>query len=174
LAVPDRSKLDGLFLDISDQELEERLPNKASFGFKKKLQEEAYHLFTFKEWGRFFWMCAKNNGYTVYSTELSYKDESTIKGLMGNYCGQTIKELMEFVWEADHDIVDKKSMGIWILSKGWRQTVFSKFQEWKENGFVDSGKKVREWREDTKKNSLTEPTKKKKSRITIGGKDIHA
>jgi hypothetical protein len=81
---------------------------------------------------------------------------------------------MEFVWEADHDIVDKKTMGIWILSKGWRQTVFSKFQEWKENGFVDSGKKVREWREDTKKNSLTEPTKKKKSRITIGGKDIHA
>jgi hypothetical protein len=169
LAVPDRSKLDGLFLDISDQELEERLPNKASFGFKKKLQEGAYHLLTLKEWGKFFWMCAKKNGYTVYSTELSYKDESTLKGLMGNYCGQTIKELMEFVWEADHGIVDKKTMGIWILAKGWRQTVLSKFQEWKETGEVDSGKRVREWRgkQPEPEESSPAPTKKKKSKISI-------
>lgn len=119
-------------VDVAKKEPKPKKERKTSTTFKHFLDllyNNSFDEFTAIDWRFYFKYKAKEHGINLVNWSVN-KEASIIKSLMGNYTANTIKNLIDFLWDADHDIIDKRTMHIWILSKGWMQSVYPKMQDW--------------------------------------------
>lgn len=169
MAVRDNSRMNGIVTDslcIREAELDNFRTDRSLVKYEEKVKAGNFSEFTWNDWKKYFISKAKESGVRYFAGD-SRKEKSILESLMGNFTANSIKEMIDFIWECDHKLVkNKETIGIFILSKGWLQSVYPLSQKYKEEGDI-SGRKPREWKEG--KRSETSPAKKK-SRISIGGK----
>jgi hypothetical protein len=149
--------------------------------FLQKLDDGLWNEFTAGDWIAFFKHKAAENGINFIPGNYA-KEASGIKALMNEFTAHEIRDMMEFVWDAPHTLTEKATMGLWIFTGGWKNTIYKSSKLWREGKFVDKSKQQlqrpqREYRpmEDTIKveqvtptaDVLPPPSKKKKSRVTI-------
>src|SRR5699024_4581924 len=69
-----------------------------------------------------------------------------------------LKLMIDFVWDSDQDIVDKQTMGIWVLSKGWINSIYQNALLWQDGKYKPKSAPThnREWiaEASTKKGGL--------------------
>ena len=149
--------------------------------FKRKLDESAWDEFTCKDWIEYFKIKAVENGVRFIRGDY-IKENAIIKSLMGNFKSHEVKLMIEFVWDAPHTFTEKSTMGLWIFSKGWLNTVYNGALLWEKGEFgkklqqprVEKPNTVREWTKPVEETPSPVPQQedkpKKKSKVTIGGK----
>lgn len=159
---PDKSKIIDLFetdLDIIEEPV--RKPIKASAPKKKqtgtamqnnkmrflqKLEDEAFYEMDEKDWFQYFVHKAQENGVR-YITRNYAKEYAIIKSILNELSWLDLKNMIDFVFDSNQDIVDKRTVGIWILSKGWINSIFQSTQLWKAGQYKPKSapKHNREW-----------------------------
>lgn len=121
--------------------------------FHYKLENELFSEFDKTDWIFYFQMLYKEtNGIGYYINQQGWiKEKSIYNKLMKDYTPRDIKNLIDFIFYSNQDIMDKKQAGSYLFSKGWIQSVYQTSKLW-ENGMYESkaeqisGKKrQREW-----------------------------
>lgn len=171
---PDRSKTVDVFTKFSDFldstiEAKENAPvqpknlsNKAFQAFITKLNNEQFDEFNHKDWLSYFIHKGKSKGMRYIPNYI--KDAAVLKSLMSNFEPTDIKNMIDFIFDSNQDIVDRRTVGIWALSGGWTNTIYQNSQLW-INGEYTSKKTLtkkpnREYKESSKLKPLNTPTKK--------------
>lgn len=176
MAIRDKSKAAGLFTsDFNIDEIDDLVKDsKKSSPFERKLEEERYEDFTCSDWKKYFALKAKCWGVKNFRFGDPRKESSVITSLMKNFSSVQIKEMIDFLWEADHDLVaHKQAMGIGMLSLSWQPTILALLPIWKKEGTLkpkDKRRRVIESDWEQEEHIPQENTKtpdKKKSRISI-------
>lgn len=109
-------------------------------------------------WIKYF---ASKMGETGMRYISSPKDSNIAKSLLKNFTEDDIKLMIDFIFDSDQTFVDKRTVGFWVLSKGWLNTIYNNSVLWKDGKF----KKVqREYRSGTKADNKS-TNEGKKSRI---------
>jgi hypothetical protein len=101
--------------------------NKAKF--QSKLEEEAFHEFDHKDWFQYFVYKAQSKGIR-YITRNYAKEYAIIKSILNELSWVDLKNMIDFVFDSNQDIVDKRTVGLWILSKGWINSIFQSTNLW--------------------------------------------
>lgn len=150
MAIRNSDNLSGLFdeLDFGERDNVDNFnKDRATLKYEDKVKQGHFSEFTHSDWRKYFAQKAKESGIVKYITGNPLTESSILKSLMGNFSHKTIKDMIDFVWECDHKLVNhKETIGIWILSKSWLQSVYPLSVKWKENGDIHD-RKPREWRE---------------------------
>lgn len=112
----------------------------------EKLEDERFMDFDEKDWFQYFVLKAKEQG-VKYLVRNYAKDYTIIKSILSELTWDELKTMIDFVWESDQDIVDKRTVGIWILSKGWINTIYQNSVLWKDGQYVPKSapSRNREW-----------------------------
>lgn len=170
---PDRSKI----VDLFETDLGERItPNKRMTNsgkkptgkandnnkerFLRKLEDELYSQFDYKDWFQYFVHKASLQGVR-YITRNYAKEYAIIKSILNEMTWVELKNMIDFVFESDQDIVEKRTVGIWILSKGWINSIYQNMTLWMEGTYKPktAPKRNREWQpevaEASRKESVT-------------------
>lgn len=98
--------------------------------FFAKQQEGLWDEFTPKDWVDYFCSKASENGFTYIRGDYM-KEIGIMKGLMNKFTYTDIRDIIDFVWDAPHKIMDKSTMGVWILSANWLNTVYNSMLKWR-------------------------------------------
>lgn len=114
--------------------------------FLVKLEEEAFHEFDYKDWYQYFVWRASENG-VKYLTRNYAKEYAIIKSILNELSWTDVKNMMDFIFESDQDIADKRTAGLWLLSKGWINTIYQNTQLWMDGDYKPktAPKRNREW-----------------------------
>jgi hypothetical protein len=164
---PDRNKI----VDIFSSEEEIVTPTKRHTSRKKqpekptvmqsqkerflhKLKEEEFSAFDHKDWFQYFVHKAQGQGIR-YLTRNYAKEYAIIKSIMNELPWTDLKNMIDFVFDSNQDIVDKRTVGLWILSKGWINTVFQSTQLWLDGDYKPktAPKHNREWKAEASRKS---------------------
>ena len=95
------------------------------------IESNCFDNLTYKDWYAYFVSEAKKLGVEYFSDKnLKTKEYSVLKSLMSNYHPALIKAMIQFVWQGNHRLMEKNSINIFILSKGFLKTVVPKAEEW--------------------------------------------
>ena len=179
MALRDKSKIQGLFsssagfsLDYLEEQLDNDKEKRKLSPFKQKLRDENFEDFVWKDWKEYFKFKAKACGIDRFIPGNPAKESQILKSLMTKFSPYEIKEMIDFVWDCDeHKLVPhKNTMGIWILSSGYLQSVTQLMETWKREGTLmpKQNRPLTESKWDNEEPVVvTKP--KKKSRITVGG-----
>lgn len=132
--------------------------------FQHKLDSGRYNDFTHLDWKKYFQhMYLKATGHKCilngYSTNV--KTKSIITGLMNDYSAQDIKNIIDFLFLADHDLVENKmEITIQFLTRGWVMSVHPKAILWTQGKYKKRQKysktppRTREWTGSTSSTEL--------------------
>lgn len=101
--------------------------NKARFLLK--LEAEQYNEFDYKDWFQYFVHKAQSQGVR-YITRNYAKEYAIIKSILNEMSWVDLKNMIDFVFDSPQDIVDKRTVGLWVLSKGWINSIFQNTQLW--------------------------------------------
>lgn len=116
--------------------------------FKAKLKDEDFHEFDHKDWLKYFVMKADEQGIR-YIVGNAVKDYAIIKALMNELNYPDIKGMIDFIFESDQDITPKETAGVFLLSKGWINTMYQNSLLWRNGKYTPRNKKApvrtREW-----------------------------
>ncbi len=135
---PDREKIRGLIvpnIDIPDKK-RGRPNNKDKF--RGKLDSGEFEEFTYKDWILYFEYKYSLQGRKYISSPT--KDSSIIKSVMSKFSPEEIKTMIDYVFDSNQTVVDPRTVGIWILSKNWLNTIYNNSILWKE-GSIKKTKK---------------------------------
>lgn len=112
----------------------------------EKLEDERFMDFDEKDWFQYFVLKAQEQG-VKYLVRNYAKDYTIIKSILSELTWDELKTMIDFVWESDQDIVDKRTVGIWILSKGWINTIYQNSVLWKDGQYKPKSapSRNREW-----------------------------
>ena len=162
----------------------------------EKLEEERYHEFNEKDWFQYYVMKAEEHGIK-YLVRNYAKEYTILKSILNELDWTELKLMIDFLYDSDQDIHPKQTLGIWILSKGWINSVYQSSLLWKDgkyrpksapthnrewiaeastktkpsNSGLRYGKPIRDKGDDEVAPKPKAPEgKKKKSRITLGRK----
>ena len=118
--------------------------NKARFLLK--LSEGEFNAFDHKDWFNYFCYKASEHG-VKYITRNYAKEYAIIKSIMGEMSYTELKDMIDFVFDSPQDIVEKQTVGLWILSKGWINTIYQNTLLWKQGKYKPKTpqKRNREW-----------------------------
>jgi hypothetical protein len=97
--------------------------------FLAKLEEEAFAEMDEKDWFQYFVHKANEKGVR-YITRNYAKEYAIIKSILNELSWLDVKNMIDFVFESNQDIVDKRTVGLWVLSKGWINSIFQSTQLW--------------------------------------------
>lgn len=159
---PDRSKVVNLFdksdiVDFSATRMKPKTQKKAEKKtasqknkerFELKLQEGTLHEFDYKDWYQYFVMkFEEQEGSARFLQGNCAKDYAVIKSILNNLSWSDLKDMIDFVFDSGQDIVDTRTVGVWIISKGWLQTIYQNTQLWKAGDYKpkNAPKRNREW-----------------------------
>jgi len=180
MGIKDRSLLQGVFsanFDVDEFNsycVEEKVPLVKLSSFKQKLNEGLFDEFVWKDWKEYFILKANQHGVTKYRGGDARKESGILKSIMTEFSPNEIKEMIDFVWDCDeHNLVPHKStMGIWILSKGYLNSVVQLLILWKKEGTLKPKQNrpltESKW-EDKEPEEVSIMKPKRKSRISVGG-----
>lgn len=114
--------------------------------FEAKLNEELFSEFDHKDWFQYFVYKAREHN-VKYLTRNYAKEYAIIKSILNELTWEDLKLMMDFVWDSNQDIVEKPTMGLWILSKGWINSVYQSSLLWAQGKYKPSKapKRNREW-----------------------------
>jgi hypothetical protein len=162
---PDRSKVVDLFNPFGEEEVvvkktrikqkrelkqtrQKKKPTNALGIFEEKLEEGKISSFDHRDWYYYWRKKAEENGVR-YITSNYPKDYAIIKSLMNELSWQEIKAMIDFVWDSEQDIQDKRTVGLWILSKGWVNTIYQNTKLWIDGDYKPkkAPKRNREWKD---------------------------
>lgn len=153
-----------------------------------KMNEELFDEFNEKDWFQYFVLKAEEQG-VKYLVRNYAKDYTIIKSLQSELEWHEIKLMIDFVWESNQDIVEKQTMGVWILSKGWINSIYQNSLLWKDGKYKPKSapSRNREWVAEASTKSTSnsglrygkpikdedepkqeQPTNAKRSKITLG------
>jgi hypothetical protein len=158
-----------------------------TMAFMRKLSDGLYSELSENEWIMYFQMKYKevnDRGYYIDKANGSYtKANAIFKGLLMRYNPKDVKLMIDFLFEADHDIKPKNQIAIYMLSKGWLDTIYSDALLWRDGEYLNRAqfnakkykeaqpnKRNREWIPPEEKKEEPEaiiPKRKKKSTITL-------
>jgi hypothetical protein len=124
--LPDKSKLNGL---LDDEIILPKPKAKRKSKFDRLLADESFDEFSHIEWIKYFSYLAAQGEYIVKPFD-KMKENSIVKALMKKYKPEIIKLMMEFIWEAPHNLKDKNEIGLWILSGNWLNTIYPSAIKW--------------------------------------------
>lgn len=112
----------------------------------EKLEDELFNEFNEKDWFQYFVMKAEEHGIK-YLVRNYAKDYTIIKSILNELSWDELKTMIDFVWDSNQDIVDKRTVGIWVLSKGWINTIYQNSVLWKEGQYKPKSapSRNREW-----------------------------
>lgn len=118
--------------------------NKARF--MQKLADELFSQFDHKDWFQYFVHKAQEQN-VKYLTRNYAKEYAIIKSIMGEMTWRELKDMIDFVFDSNQDMVEKRTVGLWILSKGWINSVYQNTLLWKEGKYKPktAPKRNREW-----------------------------
>lgn len=195
MAQADRSKIIGLFDTPVDNTFNVNTRKIKSNGkpnirtrkqdMLEKLEIEDFGSFTEKDWYQYFVYQAEKNGVS-YLTGNFAKEYAIIRSVLTQLSWVDLKLMIDFVWEANHDLVqDKRTLGVYILSKGWINTVYQQALMWRDGTYksknaplhnrewvVEASKKKQDAEQDDwqpkKKKKRTIKRKKPQSKVKIG------
>ena len=164
---PNRSRLVGMFREYTPATPPpknitiKKKPENQKSRFEKKLKEEEFDQFTSVDW--LFYFKFKASQYDINYKESVPKDKTILTKLARELTFLEIKVAIDFLFDSDQDILDKKTIGIWALSGGWLNTIYQNSQLWIEGNYLpkNSPPRRREWTTKTDR-SIRE---KKKIRI---------
>ena len=144
VSVPTRPNITGKATKPNSKKVPAMQANKERF--LAKLEEEAFHEFDYKEWYQYFVWKAKQHG-VPYLTRNYAKEYAILKSLMNELSWLDIKNMIDFLFDSDQDIIDKRTIGLWALSKGWINTIYQNTQLWIRGEYKpkNSPKRNREW-----------------------------
>lgn len=158
-----------------------------------KLEDELFNEFDEKDWFQYFVLKAEEQG-VKYLVRNYAKDYTIIKSILSELTWDELRTMIDFVWESNQDIVEKRTMGIWVLSKGWINSIYQNSILWKEGKYKPKSapNRNREWVAEASSKPVTEnkglkygkpikdsgedvpvaeePTAPRKPRITLGRK----
>jgi len=114
--------------------------------FDAKLENEAFNEFDHKDWFQYFLMKCNEQGIK-YLVRNYAKDYAVIKSIMNELSPSMIKNMMDFLFDSDQDMIDKRTIGIWALSKGWINSVYQNTLLWIDGDYTPKrgAKRNREW-----------------------------
>lgn len=156
---PDRSKVIDLFANDLDvirptpiKQAGKKAPEKGKANdnnkarFLAKLEDELFHDFDYKDWFQYFVHKAQSHNVR-YITRNYAKEYAILKSIMDEMSFVEIKDMIDFVFDSNQDMVEKRTVGIWILSKGWINSVYQNSVLWKEGKYKPktAPKRNREW-----------------------------
>jgi hypothetical protein len=191
---PDRSKAEALkteFYSTNQSSKEPILTKKKKLSpttlkFIKKMDEELFSEFTNTEWIMYFQKKYKeaNNGkgYQLIG-DVAWRNERCIyNSLMKNFAPLDIKTMIDFLCDADHDMMPKIKIGAFKMSFKWIDHVYKDAMLWRNGAYMTSAqykakkaqenqpeKRNREWiPENTKsEEAVVLPKRKRKNTITF-------
>lgn len=181
--MPDYSLVENLFSDSpvrkeSIQRLSGRKATKTATNRKDlmnyKLSKGKFKDFDEKDWFQYFVLKAKQNNVRYLQRNYA-KDYAILKSIMGELSPEEIKNMIDFVWDCDHDIYSPKStMGIWILSKGWINTIYQNSVLWAEGKYKPKNAPMRnrEWVDEASVKPTEEEVKVDKKKPVIRKKKV--
>ena len=155
---PDRSKIIGLF----ENDLGDTIPIKKSpksnpkkptntnlknkERFMQKLEDEEFEYFDHKDWFQYFVHKASEQG-VKYITRNYAKEYAIIKSILNEMSWLELKDMIDFIFDSNQDMIEKRTVGVWILSKGWINSVYQNTILWKEGKYKPktAPKRNREW-----------------------------
>lgn len=114
--------------------------------FEYRYKEGLFSSFTSKDWLMYWQMKAREHG-VAYQVGNYPKEYAILKALAKKYNEMDMKLMIDFLWDCDHDLYNKKIMGTWILSGGWQNSVYQCAVGWKNGTY----KKKSEYYKGTKK-----------------------
>lgn len=150
---PDRTKTIDLFDKITG-ELPKRMtplsatqkPLNSEQKYIKKLHEKQFDKFISDDWIRYFRDKAKSKGIKFLRGNV-IKERTILNALMKKLTPEEIKVYIDFIFDSNQEIVDKRTVGIWIFSGGWINTIYQHSQLWIK-GETKNVSKNREWIEE--------------------------
>lgn len=187
---PDRSKLSGLFeLNIDLPESSQAFSNKPSLKspktrippkskpfsegnnkFQTKLSEGLFNSFDKKDWVHYFIYKASTQGI-VYKVGHHAREQAIMQSLAKDFTATDVKDMIDFIFDSTQDVVDKRTVGIWVLSKGWINTIYQNALLWKSGTYVSKkDSKGNKWAKPVRNRewvSEDKPPEKKRNSITI-------
>lgn len=129
----------------------EKLSNTKNARFHRKLEGECFQEFDHNDWIEYFKHKADQHGIR-YIVGNFMKEQSVIKSLMRELHWDAIKGMIDFIFDSDQDITDKRTASIYLLSSGWINTMYQNSQLWLSGEYTprsqkknDTPKRVREW-----------------------------
>jgi hypothetical protein len=139
--------------------------------YLKKREDGLYNDFRKEDW-LLYWQDKAYEHGVLYRIGFYPKETSIMQGLMSELSVEEIKNTIDFIWDAEHDLENKSTMGTWILSKGWIHTVFQSAQLWKEGKYMTKAEqKAKERRKPLRNREWTgEPNIDTKETVKVGKK----
>jgi hypothetical protein len=126
--------------------------NNAEGRFTRKLEEELFTEFDHKDWLDYFKHKYREMGSRYFVGDY-VKEYSVFKSLMKELHWDAIKLMIDFLFDSDQDIVDKRTLSVYHLSKGWINTIYQNSLLWKDGDYRPRSaknnppKRNREWQE---------------------------
>lgn len=114
--------------------------------FLAKLENEAFSEFDEKDWFQYFVLKASEQGVR-YLTRNYAKEYAVIKSIQNELPWADIKNMIDFLFESEQDMIDKRTLGLWALSKGWINSVYQNTTLWIAGEYKPKSapKRNREW-----------------------------
>lgn len=176
----DSSKVEGLFPELSSGFVTtpktSTRPNKEKKGksvsaskqsFITKLNDGLFEEFEKQDWLHYWQHKAMSYGIK-YIVGNYIKEYAILSSLMKNFKVKEIKAMIDFIFDSNQDIHDKRTVGVWILSKGWINTIYQSTVLWQSGEYKTKAeastapKRNREWTGEEES-----PKESKKSSIRI-------
>lgn len=145
--------------------------SKAKDEFLNRLEDGLFNEFTKKDWLMYWQHKAEQYGVKYIIMKGNYPKEYAILGsIMDNFPVDEVKLMIDFLWDCEHDIHPKKTMGTWILSKGWINGVYQSAIQWRDGEYKTQAElkrqayqqptRNREWVSDTEQTTNTKSSSK--------------
>ena len=99
-----------------------------------KLELEDYASFDEKDWFQYFVFKAEENGVKYLARNYA-KDYTIIKSILSELAWTELKLMIDFIWDSNQDIHPKQTVGIWIISKGWINTIYQNALLWQDGKY---------------------------------------
>lgn len=98
------------------------------------LEDESYGEFNEKDWFQYFILKGEEQGVKYLARNYA-KDYTIIKSILSELSWVELKLMIDFVWESNQDIQPKQTLGIWIMSKGWINTIYQNSLLWRDGKY---------------------------------------
>lgn len=133
-----------------------------------KLAEGKFSEFDEKDWLQYFMLKASEHDIKYLNRNYA-KDYAILKSIMNELSWSDLKLMIDFVWDSDQDIKSKHDLGVWILSKGWINTIYQNALLWEEGKYKPSKvQRNREWKVEASKKPVASKKETKSKDIEIG------
>jgi hypothetical protein len=136
--------------------------------FLSKLEDGLFNDFKKADWLHYFQHKASEHGvnYIVGNYIIDY---AILGSLMERFTSGDMKLMIDFLFDCEHDIEQKRLIGVTMLSKGWINTIYQSALMWKDGeyktrkqlrGEHPNPHRNREWVSDKNDSAVASPKSK--------------